>query len=103
MNLSLLQYREGITDYQRVLDTQRSFATQADRLANTSGSVGINLVALYKALGGGWEYRIGKDVISTDNRDAMRERTDWGRLLKPEEIEPPASEKDRGNWRWADW
>ena len=44
---------------QRVLDAQRSLLQQQNSLAQTSSSVATNLIALYKALGGGWEVRAG--------------------------------------------
>jgi hypothetical protein len=43
--------------------------------------VARNLVSIYRALGGGWQIREGKDFISTESKDAMRERTNWGDLL----------------------
>jgi NodT family efflux transporter outer membrane factor (OMF) lipoprotein len=44
VDLSLIQYREGLVDYQRVLDTQRDLTSQQDNLVFTAGSVGLNLV-----------------------------------------------------------
>ena len=55
VELALVQYRQGSTTYQRVLDTQRFLVRQEDQLAGTKGDVALNLVATYKALGGGWE------------------------------------------------
>ncbi len=55
VELALVQYRQGSTTYQRVLDTQRFLVQQEDQLAGTKGDVALNLVATYKALGGGWE------------------------------------------------
>ena len=52
VDLSLIQYREGLTSYQRVVDVQRYLTQQQDNLASTTGSVAVNLVAMYKALGG---------------------------------------------------
>ena len=49
------------------------------------GSVVINLIATYKALGGGWELREGRDVVPVKIQEQMRQRTDWGELLLPEE------------------
>lgn len=54
VELALVQYRQGSTTYQRVLDTQRFLVRQEDQLAGTRGDVALNLVATYKALGGGW-------------------------------------------------
>jgi multidrug efflux system outer membrane protein len=47
-------YQNGLTDFQNVLDTERSLFQQEDQLAFSEGQVTKNLVALYKALGGGW-------------------------------------------------
>ena len=46
VDLSLLQYREGIVDYQRVVDSQRFLTQQQDALVSTSGDVDLNLVAM---------------------------------------------------------
>jgi NodT family efflux transporter outer membrane factor (OMF) lipoprotein len=56
--LAMLQYEQGFTDYQRVLDTQRALVRQQDGLAESRGKVALNLVAVYKALGGGWQTRL---------------------------------------------
>jgi len=48
-------YRTGVTNFQNVLDMQRSLAEQQDRLAASEGLVVQYLVSLYKALGGGWK------------------------------------------------
>jgi len=101
--ISMLQYKERATDYQRVLDSQRFLATQADRLTEVSGQVGTNLVVTYKALGGGWQIRKGTDILSEENKNEMTERTSWGGLLDPEEIDVPVDDKDRQNWRSPDW
>ncbi|UCF69280.1 MAG: efflux transporter outer membrane subunit [Acidobacteriota bacterium] len=48
------QYITGLTDFQNVLDSQRSLVNQQDQLATSEGEVVKNLISLYKALGGGW-------------------------------------------------
>lgn len=48
-------YTAGLTDFQRVLDTQRNLFSSEDSLTLSDQSVATNLIALYKALGGGWE------------------------------------------------
>ena len=99
----MLQYQEGLTDYQRVLDTQRFLAEQSDQQTAIQGNVVLNLVSLYKALGGGWQIRTGKDFVSEENMETMRERTNWGGLLDPEELAPPEEGEEQSNWRWPDW
>lgn len=88
VELSMTQYREGLVDYQRVLDTQRAQAQTQDHLTFTQGSVLLNLVATYKALGGGWEIRRGHDFLPDEIKNEMKQRTDWGELLDSVELEP---------------
>jgi NodT family efflux transporter outer membrane factor (OMF) lipoprotein len=54
LDLVLTQYRAGLTDFQNVLDTQRTLLLRQDDLAASEGEVIKSLVALYRALGGGW-------------------------------------------------
>jgi outer membrane protein, multidrug efflux system len=54
LNLASDQYRNGLTDFLVVLDAQRNVLTVQDALAQSNQSIATNLVALYKALGGGW-------------------------------------------------
>jgi len=53
VELSMIQYQEGLVDFQRVLDTQRSQSQEQNRLIEVQGSVALYFIALYKALGGG--------------------------------------------------
>jgi outer membrane protein TolC len=103
VDLSMIQYREGLVDYQRVLDTQRFLTEQQDVRTATAGDVATSLVAIYKALGGGWQYRIGKDFVSAKYKEEMQKRTNWGKLLEPAKLETPPSEKATEKWWWPDW
>jgi NodT family efflux transporter outer membrane factor (OMF) lipoprotein len=47
-------YANGLTDFQNVLDMQRTLWTQQDRLAVSRGQIVLNLIRIYKAVGGGW-------------------------------------------------
>ena len=48
-------YIRGLNDFLNVLDTQRSLYVTESALAESQATMVTNLVALYKALGGGWE------------------------------------------------
>ena len=48
-------YTTGLTDFQNLLSMERSLLVQEDALAESNGLVVQNLVALYRALGGGWQ------------------------------------------------
>ncbi|HEX7127352.1 MAG TPA: efflux transporter outer membrane subunit [Thermodesulfobacteriota bacterium] len=52
--LARQQYESGLLDFQQVLDAQRTLLSLQDQLAASEGAVVSNLIALYKALGGGW-------------------------------------------------
>jgi NodT family efflux transporter outer membrane factor (OMF) lipoprotein len=88
VEIALVQYREGAVDYQRVLDTQRALLQEEIRLTETSSSIATNLIALYKALGGGWELRQGQSVIAESTQAEMQKRTNWGSLLPPPSPKP---------------
>ena len=103
VEISLLQYKEGLIDYQRVLDSERSLATQSNRLTEVSGQVSTNLVAAYKGLGGGWQIREGTEILSEKNRTQMKDRTNWDGLLDPKKFEIPVDEKDKQDWQWPYW
>ncbi|MCA9264195.1 MAG: efflux transporter outer membrane subunit [Planctomycetales bacterium] len=48
-------YREGQVDFLNVLDTQRTLFTAQNLLVASEGQVILNLVSIYRALGGGWD------------------------------------------------
>ena len=81
-DLSTLRYREGFADYQRVLNAQQSLFTQQQRYATVLGGGFRNLVALYKAMGGGWESREGLAYIDAETARQMQQRTDWGDMIE---------------------
>ena len=103
VDLSLLQYKEGLVDFQRVLDAQQNLVQQQDNLVATTGDVGLSLISLYKALGGGWEMRAGQDFVPGDIKAAMEKRTNWGDLLAPDELEYPPSQDVDNLFNWPDW
>jgi len=83
-DLSMLQYREGLVDYQRVLDSIRSLTLRQDQYATAKGDIATNTIALYKAFGGGWATDHDTDPLLPELviRE-MEERTDWGSRLHP--------------------
>jgi outer membrane protein, multidrug efflux system len=48
-------YAQGLTDFLTVLVAEQSLFTSQDTLAQSERDVALELVALYKAVGGGWE------------------------------------------------
>lgn len=81
-DLSILQYKEGLADYQRVLDSTRSLTQKQDQYAQTIGSISTRVIALYKAVGGGWQIRQGRSYLPEETKGEMESRTNWGNLLE---------------------
>lgn len=55
LSLAQSRYQQGVADFLQVLTTEQSLLATQDQLAISTATVSSNLVALYKALGGGWE------------------------------------------------
>jgi NodT family efflux transporter outer membrane factor (OMF) lipoprotein len=55
VDLVRTQYVSGLTNFQNVLDTQRTLFQLQQQLASSEGQRVQNLVGLYRALGGGWD------------------------------------------------
>ncbi len=107
VDLSLIQYREGAVDYTRVLNALQSLVQEQDRLTQSRGSIPTDLIALFKALGGGWQIRLGNDLVPEETLKIMRSRTNWGNLLPPRDmpsgLERPVPASDREAVRRPDW
>ncbi len=103
-DISLIQYTAGIIAYESVLTSTQSLSRQQDQYAQTKGNIALNLVAMYKALGGGWEVRMGNDLVPAPIREQMKQRTNWGELLDVRNKKPDMDViKDKDLWRAPDW
>jgi NodT family efflux transporter outer membrane factor (OMF) lipoprotein len=49
------RYKDGVGDYLATLDAERTLLTAAQQYETSTENVSLDLVQLYKALGGGWE------------------------------------------------
>lgn len=106
VDLALIQYRDGVADYQRVLDTQQSLLQQEDQLTSSRGDIATNLIAMYIALGGGWELRQGNDFVHAETKEQMKQRTNWGELLDtttPEAVADEIKREEGKKFRKIDW
>jgi NodT family efflux transporter outer membrane factor (OMF) lipoprotein len=59
--ISFEQWREGATDFTTVYLFESVMTDQQDQLASARGNIVLNLIAIYRALGGGWEMRFHRD------------------------------------------
>ena len=84
--------RHGLGYVTRVLNTQRSLLLQQDHSTITRADIAGNLISMYRASGGGWQLRAGKDFVPESTKEEMAERTNWGDILTPDD-----------SYRWPDW
>jgi NodT family efflux transporter outer membrane factor (OMF) lipoprotein len=106
--LSLIQYQEGESTYERVLDSQGNLVNVEDDWVESRSAAAQNLIATYKALGGGWEIRGADAFVPEKTQEIMRQRTDWGNLLPSEDLkDAPLTTEEVKNFdtlfRRPDW
>ncbi len=89
----MVQYKGGQTDYTTVLTAEQVQLSAEDSLASAQGNEVLGLISVYRALGGGWQIRNGRDVLSTEVKEEMARRTNWGRLLEPAQHLPQRPEE----------
>ena len=95
VDLSNIQYGDGVIDYNRVITVQNTLVDQQDSWVAAKGENILYLITLYKALGGGWQIRQGNDFVPEEIVKTMRERTDWGDMLPEKDLaETPEQIKD---------
>ncbi len=98
--LTLTRYREGESDFTPVLDAMRQQLQVQTSLAKAQGAIPLALVALYRALGGGWQIRQCNDIVPITVKKDMAARTNWGNLLAPQHHMPPATELQKITQRY---
>jgi len=55
LTLARSRYNDGVTDFLTVLDVERTLLQAEQQYATSTTNVSLDLVQLFKALGGGWE------------------------------------------------
>ena len=80
-SLSMLRYKEGFADYQRVLDAQQALFAQQQRYVSNKGLAVRSVAQVYRALGGGWKNN-NRTFIDESTRNEMEQRIDWGEMLE---------------------
>ena len=93
--LAMVRYKEGQADYTTVLTAEQQQLSVENSYVSAEGSTVLGMVATYRALGGGWQLRIGRDVISDDVKKQMADRTNWGRMLATKNHLPAIATEDK--------
>jgi NodT family efflux transporter outer membrane factor (OMF) lipoprotein len=55
LHLANQRYANGLASFLDVLDAERTLYATQDQLAQSDRTIAVNLITLYKALGGGWD------------------------------------------------
>jgi NodT family efflux transporter outer membrane factor (OMF) lipoprotein len=84
VDLSLIQYRTGATDFIRVNTAQSQLVTQQIEMVSAQAQTALGAVRTFRALGGGWEIREGAEFVDQDTQKRMTERTNWGEVMAPD-------------------
>lgn len=64
VHLATELYQKGLTGFIDVLETQQALFQSESELVNSDAKISSNLVALYKALGGGWQTEASVSDVS---------------------------------------
>jgi NodT family efflux transporter outer membrane factor (OMF) lipoprotein len=83
VELALIQYRQGATDFLRVNQAQVELLERQNSVVIARANTARSAVATYRALGGGWQSRDERALVPQQTIDEMRARTDWGDILAP--------------------
>ena len=75
VDISTTQYQRGRINFQPVVYMQQILAERQDQLAESRGAVSANVVAVYRAVGGGWQARTGGGGVPMNFIDAPLEMT----------------------------
>jgi NodT family efflux transporter outer membrane factor (OMF) lipoprotein len=62
VRLASARYSSGVADYTPVFVAEQFLAQQQNLFAQAQGDIALGLIAVYRAVGGGWEYRLSEEA-----------------------------------------
>lgn len=77
LKLANLQYANGQTDYLNVLDAERNLFDAELDMASAQGEIFVSLIAIYKALGGGWVDVADCEALSNETDESTTKGRQW--------------------------
>jgi outer membrane protein TolC len=75
LKLATDQFNAGAIDYTPVFIAEQFLAQQQNLLAQAQGDIALGLVAVYRAIGGGWELRLAEEGNARPVRMPVQEGT----------------------------
>jgi NodT family efflux transporter outer membrane factor (OMF) lipoprotein len=97
VRIVVAQYREGTVDFTRVTQIQQNLVLLLDTLAQARGEIGLGLIQVYRALGGGWQIRLTGGETTAPPAPGLPRPPDGSRLdpgLKPSSAPPKPDPKN---------
>jgi hypothetical protein len=92
MEITNEQYNQGAIDFTAVFVFQENLTEQQDQLAVAQGDIALSLISVYRALGGGWQIRLGRNF--SDVPESEIDVPESGVLEQPLFEEMPLPEAD---------
>jgi outer membrane protein TolC len=75
LSVAQRRYREGAIDFLNVLSVQKALLDARSESIRSNVSASVNLIKLYKALGGGWEAQFPDDSRRSNISATAAQRT----------------------------
>ena len=82
------KYVAGAADFNRVFNLEELLVRQQDQLARSEGDIALNLIALYKALRGGWNVKPSTHFIAPPPTPDEYEEIPRGEAVELNEVLP---------------
>jgi NodT family efflux transporter outer membrane factor (OMF) lipoprotein len=65
VRLTNAQFKAGVIDYTPVFVAEQFLVQQQNQYAQAQGDIALGLITTYRALGGGWEFRLSEQAAET--------------------------------------
>ncbi|MGO9465928.1 MAG: efflux transporter outer membrane subunit [Isosphaeraceae bacterium] len=88
--VGVAQYRAGTIDFNRVFNLETTLVQQQDQLASAQGDIALNLIAVYRAIGGGWQLRVQNEQHAEMTAGAPAAATSAPNPVPPDQAPGPA-------------
>jgi NodT family efflux transporter outer membrane factor (OMF) lipoprotein len=83
------QYRTGTVPFNTVFNLETTQVLQQDNLAVAQGNIALNLINVYRALGGGWELRTQKENCAAGSTSNVPAQPQTSAASVPETLPTP--------------
>ena len=92
--IGVSQYRVGTVDFNRLATLETNLVQAQVSQAVARGSIALGLVQVYRALGGGWEIRLGQPAASGSSQPALPPAGVGGAALPAPNLNPAVGPGD---------